>query len=298
MGNIITSEEINAIKFYLGDKNIVEQLIYRGGGKAYNTINALLNLGIRNEEDKAKENKVVEIYDVEHLKSYIGLIIDVFSASIKYRDSVNYDERSITSYRVDRLSSFQTFISNKDNKIEGFFSTCKKGLLPQYANTKEDIVLLEVVRDSSVPYLDFEDLLKDYYSKPEEAEILVPFGTKIANYDETTLSEEEKEIYKDRKGAAPKHKYVVKLTKGEYEEIPSELEEYYYNYIINEERLAHIINSMKLLTSGQKLSDNERDIYMKWKEMFNRFINSRIAKLFDEYSMENNTSSIKKLNKH
>ena len=32
--------------------------------------------------------------------------------------------------------------------------------------------------------------------------------------------------------------------------------------------------------------------------MFNHFINSRIAKLFDEYSMENNTSSIKKLNKH
>ena len=82
MSNNITDKEIDAIKFYLGDKTIVEQLVYRGGGKAYNTINALLNLGTRNEEDKAKENKTVEIYDVEHLKSYIDLIIDVFSASL------------------------------------------------------------------------------------------------------------------------------------------------------------------------------------------------------------------------
>ena len=55
---------------------------------------------------------------------------------------------------------------------------------------------------------------------------------------------------------------------------------------------------MKLLTRRQKLSANERYIYMEWKEMFNSFINSRIAKLFDEYSMENNTSYIKKLNNH
>ncbi len=291
MNNNITNEEINAIMFYLGDKKIVEQLIYRGGPKAYNTINALLNLGTRNEEDRAKENKIVEIYDAEHLKSYIFLIINIFKASLKYRNSMEYDKSKSTSYRIDRLSSFKTFITNKDHRIEGFFSTCRNGLLPQYANSKQDIVLLEVVRDPSVPYLDFQDLLDNYYSKPEEAEILIPFGTKIANYYEVALSEEEIELYKDKNGAAPKHKYVVELTQGEYEEIFSELEEYYYNYLTNEDRLSHIINSMRLIFGGKELSACERDIYLEWKEIFNSFINSKIAKLIKEYSKSNDVQT-------
>ena len=285
MGNRITYGEIDAIKFYLGDKQIVEDEVYRGGPKAYNTINALLNLGTRNEEDKAKEKKVVEIYDVDHLKSYINLIIDVFSASIKYRDNTQDNISNNTSYRVDRLSSFEAFVGNKDHKIEGFFSTCKNGLLPQYANSKQDIVLLEVVRDQSVPYLDFQELLKDFYSKPEEAEILVPFGTKIEEYYEVPLTSEEMEIYKDKNGNAPRHKYIIKLTQGDYEEVSSGLEEYYYNYLTNDDRLAHIIDSMKLRTSGKELSDYEKEIYFEWKEVFNRFINSRAAKLIKEYSM-------------
>ena len=60
MGIHFTKEEINAIKFYLGDKEIVNKNVYRGGGKAYQTINALLNYGVRNEMDKALEGKVVE----------------------------------------------------------------------------------------------------------------------------------------------------------------------------------------------------------------------------------------------
>lgn len=288
MNNTITIKELNAIKFYLGDKKTVEELIYRGGLKAYNTINALLNLGTRNEEDKAKEKKVIEIYDVEHLKSYIDLIINIFEAAIKYRNSVNYDEYRSTSYRVDRLSSFQTFINNKDHKIEGFFSTCKNRLLPQYANSKQDIVLIEIIRDSSVPYLDFQDLFKFSYSKPEEAEILIPFGTRIAHYEEIKLSELEKKEYKDRNGNPPKHKFIVKLTQGKYEKKSPEMEMYYYNYLTSKEQLTHIINSMKLLSNGEKLSNYEQDNYLKWKEIFNSFINSKAAKIIDEYSIKDN----------
>ena len=127
MGIHFTKEEINAIKFYLGDKEIVNKNVYRGGGKAYQTINALLNYGVRNEMDKALEGKVVEIYDVQHLKSYLELIKLVFGAAVKYRNANNSPNN--TSYRVDRLSSFEAFVGNKDHKIEGFFSTCKNGLL-------------------------------------------------------------------------------------------------------------------------------------------------------------------------
>ena len=77
-----TKEEIDAIKFYLGDEEIVHKNVYRGGGEAYQTINALLNYGVRNEMDKALEGKVVEIYDVQHLKSYLELIKLVFVIKI------------------------------------------------------------------------------------------------------------------------------------------------------------------------------------------------------------------------
>ena len=47
----MTEKELNAILFYMGDLETVDKQIYRGGNKAYNTINALLHKGIQNEID-------------------------------------------------------------------------------------------------------------------------------------------------------------------------------------------------------------------------------------------------------
>ena len=71
----LTRHELNCIRFYMGDEKIVNSGYFKGGPKAYNTINALLHDGIWDEVDKLKEGKVIELYDVEHLKSYLDLII-------------------------------------------------------------------------------------------------------------------------------------------------------------------------------------------------------------------------------
>ena len=55
----ITTEELNAIKFYLGDSKTVEDKIYLGGEKAYVTINALLNLGTRKIRKRKKGKRKI-----------------------------------------------------------------------------------------------------------------------------------------------------------------------------------------------------------------------------------------------
>lgn len=289
----VSTEEIDAIKFYLGDFNFVQDSVYRGGCNAYQTINALLNYGFRNEVDKAKEGKIVELYDVEHFKSYLKLIKLIFEASLKYRNKISTSESNFTSYRVDRFSSFKEFTSH-NGIIEGFFSTCKYGFLPQYANTKKDIVLLEIVRDSSVPYLDFQDLLKKYYSKPEEAEILVPFGTKINTITEVALTSAEKNLYRDKDGNPPRGKWIVNLTLGEYKAIDSDLEDSYYSYICNEGVLSRVMKIMKRLSSEEELSNEDIAFYSDWKVKLIAYIDSYAYKLLKIYSFNDKIGSNKK----
>ncbi len=274
----ITTEELNAIKFYLGDSKTVEDKIYLGGEKAYVTINALLNLGTRNEKDKAKEGKIVELYNVGHLKSYLSLINLIFSASVKYKDNYTEDNTgSLTSYRVDRYSSLKHFLNS--GSIEGFFSTCKSGLLPEYANSKIDIALLQVDRDSSVPFIDFEKLLKDHYAKPEEAEILIPFGTRITSIEKVEMTEEEKNIYHDQEGKPPVGKWIVKLSQGSYETLSPTEEEQCYKYITDTNILNSIIESMRGLSSGQQLNAENERVYFEWKEKLNKYVNNNVAKI-------------------
>ena len=61
--NNLTTYELDCIRFYMGDPEIVNRGDFRGGPKAYNTINAFLHDGIQNEIDKVSEGKMIEIYD-------------------------------------------------------------------------------------------------------------------------------------------------------------------------------------------------------------------------------------------
>ena len=103
----------------------------------------------------------------------------------------------------------------KHNKfVQGFYSTCKWGFLEEYAHSKENIVLLEIHRDENVPYLDFEKIFESFYAKPQEAEILLPFHTRIKSVNKIQMSNEEKEKYVDKNGNPPIGKYAVTLVSG------------------------------------------------------------------------------------
>ena len=71
----LTDFELDCIRFYMGDPEIVARGDFLGGPKAYNTINALLHEGIVNELDKIADGKPIEVLNQKHLKQIMNQII-------------------------------------------------------------------------------------------------------------------------------------------------------------------------------------------------------------------------------
>ncbi len=277
--SLITQKEMDYIRFYMGDPEVVKRGDLKGGPKAYNTINALLHSGIQNEIDKVREGRVLEIEDSNHIKSYIELCISIYCAMKKYRKEKSQSKEYIT-YRVDRESMMQE-IKGK-TWIEGFYSTCKKGFLEEYAHIKENVALIEIHRDESVPYLDFEDLFEGHYAKPEEAEVLIPFGTAIRKMEEVELSDEEKEKYTDMNGNPPCAKYTLFLAGEKCEALirfseVSEKKEIRLEEIISDENVKHVQKCLKMLMEMQELDENDLEFYVAWKGKLQSYIYRKIS---------------------
>ncbi len=296
----ITQEELDSIRFYMGDPEIVNRMDFKGGPKAYNTINAFLHSGIQNEIDKVREGRILEIENGEHVREYIQLCVNIHSAMEKYQAEkqgmveANTDEvccangvscangqKEFITYRVDRESMMQELKGKAF--IEGFYSTCKYGFLEEYAHIKENVALIEIRRDETVPYLDFEDLFKGYYAKPEEAEVLIPFGTKIQSLEKAELSEDEKRRYTDINGNPPCGKYVLKLTgKGESVEDVCKIQkvdmEVLLKEVTSEENVKRVQWCLKELMDTQSLTEEDLAFYSGWKERYHCVV-ERLMKL-------------------
>ena len=260
----LTPAEDEAIRFYMGDPAIVKDGSYRGGPEAYNTINALLHPGCDNEMDKAAEGRTIELFDRAHLQSYLKLIRLITGAMERYRRAcINDPDHLHPAYRIDRASSLRRY--EADGVIYGFFSACREGFLPQYAKKKEQIVLLKVERDDQLPYLDFARLFGGLYAKPEEAEILMPYGAKILSVEPMPLSEEDKHIYADRSGNPPCGKYKMLLTKGPDRVIDEGYRNNLEEAVTDKQTVARIAFLMQKLTNRQELTAAEIRDYNEWK---------------------------------
>lgn len=276
--NELSAYELDCIRFYMGDPEIVNRGDFRGGPKAYNTINALLHDGIQNEIDKMSEGKRIEIFDAEHLKSYMSLIAAIYVAMQKYSQS--HENRHLTTYRVDRFSEIAGLKEKK--RIEGFYSTCKWGYLSEYANTKANVVLLEIVREENIPYLDFESLFAKYYAKPQEAEILLPFDAKVKKVEEVPLTEEEKILYQDIHGEPPIGKFKVRLEYNDSLELKKswtlDAWEDLQHEILSSETIMCVQNCLKHLNECKQLEKEELKFYTDWKQKIKLYI----AKMIEE----------------
>lgn len=265
-GGAVTDEEITAIRFYYGDPQTVKDGPYRGGPEAYNTINALLHPGFANELDKAAEGRCFGLEDTSQLRSYMDLIQRIFSVMIKY--SRGRKDILAHGWRVDRISSWQRFL-DEGGVIRGFFSTCKYGLMPEYAHKKEGAVLLEV-SGRDLPWLDLGDLLGGSYAKPQEAEILFPFGTRILDCEAQEITGEEARRYTDLRGDPPAGKFGVTLGRGRYDRkavaggFASRRQ--MYEYISCEDSCARAAACMRRLQVGKAPAGEEAKFYRRWKE--------------------------------
>lgn len=277
LAGILNEEELLAIRFYMGDPEVAENGPYEGGTEAYNTINALMHPGSANEQDKAKEGRVMMLTGSDQLKSYLILILHIYRAMEKYSQYClqNGIEKnsgsSAMSFRLDRLSSIQRFEADH-HRVAGFFSTCKRGFLPEYSRKKADVVMLEVERDSSVPFLDFEDIFEGCYAKPEEAEVLLPFGMIIDRMMPVSLTDQEAVLYRDMNGRPPAGKWRLHMTMEPWPEIAEEKLQEMYQTVTDDEAVGRIMKCMDLLTAGEVLTDDEEIFYGTWKKQLQRYI--------------------------
>lgn len=261
----LKNKELDCVRFYMGDPDV--QDIFRGGLKAYNTINALLHKGIQNELDLISENRVIEIYDKDHLKQYLDIIISIYQSMIQYLNE--YENHDLVTYKIDRFSTILQMKEN--NRIEGFFSTCKYEYLEEYAHIKKDVVLIEIVRDKHIPYLDFECLFKDKYAKKEEAEILIPFHTMISKIEEIELSNIEKQKYFDMNGNEPVGKYRIHLVNVKiHTKMIDEFE------ILKD--VEHVQSCISYLMKHKELNQEDLVFYTKWKDDLRNYL---LYKIFE-----------------
>lgn len=292
LSGILNEEELMAIRFYMGDPEVAENGPYEGGTEAYNTINALMHPGSANERDKVREGRVIMLTGVDHLKSYLDIILNIYSAMEKYRryclDEWNGGQRGSTrmseqheamgiTYRIDRLASLQRF-EEDHHRVAGFFSTCKRGFLPEYSHKKADVVMLEVGRDGSVPFLDFEDIFEEYYAKPEEAEILLPFGMIIDRMESVTVTTQEAELYRDINGQPPAGKWRLHMIMEPWPEVNEEKLQKFYQAVTEEETVRRVMTCMDLLTAGKDLTDDEEVFYGMWKAQLKQYVMGTLAR--------------------
>ena len=253
----LTDFELDCIRFYMGDPEIVARGDYLGGPKAYNTINALLHEGIVNELDKIADGKPIEVLNQKHLKQMIILIQTIDDAMKKVKNS----KSPLVTYRVDRISEIESIKERK--RIEGFYSTCKAGFLSEYAKTKQNVVLMEIEREPDVPFLDFEELFQNRYAKKEEAEILLPFDCEVKQLRQLKCSAEEKERYRDLNGNVPCGKYALLIGKRKED---SQTEKKSLEELVKEDNAQKINQLLQKLTKGKALNEEEKQFYVNWKK--------------------------------
>lgn len=260
----LTKKELDCIRFYMGDPDVANRGDFLGGVKAYNTINALLHEDIVNEQDKIADGKPIEVLNQNHVKQMIDLIQTIDQAMEK----TTHSNCPLITYRVDRMSEIEAI--EKRKRIEGFYSTCKYGFLKEYANTKQNVVLMEIEREPDVPFLDFEELFQKEYAKKEEAELLLPFDCEVKHLRKLTCTDEENDLYRDLHGNVPCGKY--RLLVGRRCTLQHRENRYSIDELTAEDTVSRIRHFLQEMTKGHAVDEIEKQFYENWKMKLKHFI--------------------------
>ena len=59
---MLSKQQLDSIRFYMGDPEIVNRKEIQGGLKAYNTMNALLSYDLHDEVDEVKEGRILDVF--------------------------------------------------------------------------------------------------------------------------------------------------------------------------------------------------------------------------------------------
>ena len=155
---------IQALKYYTGDESAYPGL--PADSKAYVTINSLFFPGTDSEKTRAAEGKKLNADFLLNEETTLSFCCDLMDALMLGGKG----EPEAHVYRVDRKIDVEKMRNVKHTV--SFTSTSTDGFLSSYAN-KKDIVLLDIILPADAPRAEMSKVLPDY-SKPEEAEVLLP----------------------------------------------------------------------------------------------------------------------------
>lgn len=177
--NKLTSAEISAIRYYIGD--VTGRDAFYGDPKAYVTINSLFFPGIATERARAAEGKALNPAIIADEERLLGFFADMFSAFRKCRAGVGQ-----RTFRVERYSDY-CLIKERGAAVS-FTSTSKAGFLKEYRD-RLGIALMKVNISPGTPCIDIGAEL-DRYAKPDEAEILLPPFVELDVSEDSAVGEE------------------------------------------------------------------------------------------------------------
>ena len=178
----MTTNELNALKFYIGDVSGNDS--FYGDCKAYVVLNSLFFPDICSEKLRAAEGKFLNPSIIEDIPRLLEFFDNLFSLFGKA-----YLKNSCTTYRVERMADFE--LCRYLGRTVSMTSTSLSGFLDSYRD-RRGIALMKFNLAEGTKCLNVAEIL-DYYAKPEESEILIPPFMSISIY-EKLLTDEEKRI--------------------------------------------------------------------------------------------------------
>lgn len=185
----LTQEEIQAVKFYIGDCTGYEQHPFWGESRAYLVLNSLFFDGIRTEQARVAEGKFLNpeiVADPERLENLLRTLLSAFRKS--------WNTENFTTYRVERFSDYQAM--KCASRTISFTSTSLNYFLKAYQD-RTGIALMRFEIPAHTPCIHMQEFLQDY-AKPEEAEILLPPFLNL-HFEEIPVSDDEKKILDSEK---------------------------------------------------------------------------------------------------
>lgn len=286
----ITDHEIAALCLYEGCGGNRRASAFYQNPNMYQTLNLIMMCGLTGEEARiCQEGQNPDGCYIREWKETLEIMTDIVTAQGKYMKYRREYEKSACGkqrvnvvYRVDRQANYD--LMHSLNRTFAFMSTSKAEFLKGIADSKKELVLLELTYGNiNSLYIDYEEVLKDDYVYINEQEILFPPFLELKDVQECELTEDEKKIFESGRENKVR-KYKVYLGGFMYqEEIPDE-QGLIKRLNQNKEMAASVLDRMRMQRTI-KLEDEKLEIYTQWKHDFQQLAWNRFSNIFRAYGV-------------
>lgn len=279
---MITTEEVNSLKFYQGDingylinssedKSKYESNFYKTRS-AYHILNMLMYPGIDNEITRiCNENKKLPIHLIESIDELLFIYKNIFSAMCKYKNH-HKKNGTIYAFRKDRIQSKNAL---SQNYLPSITSCSLENNIDNYFLKKDGILLLEYEIPNYVPHIILNDVISDSVFQYQNEILLPPF----LRFEKVALEFTEEEYsYRDINDEPPKEKYLIKIKDIHFNKEAA-------NFISNgnasintsiekivTDKASYAVKILKKITDHIPIDEDEIMWYSEWKKDVKKII--------------------------